>query len=82
MISHNDFRWQVTWSKDQTLKLWTIDNDIIRRCKVVQDEGTYSSRVINFPANFGGYQVQNEMAKDCGSETGNEYIEHSYWMLW
>ena len=78
MLSNNHLRSQVTWSKDQTLKLWTIDNDIIRRCKVVYGEGTYSSRVISFPANFGGYQVQNEIVKDRGSGTGNEYIEHSY----
>ena len=66
-------RLQVTWSKDQTLKLWTIDNDVIRRCKEVHAEGTYSSRVINFPANFGGYQEQHEIVKDCDSEMGNEH---------
>ena len=75
LISNNHLRSQVTWSKDQTLKLWTIDDDMKRRCKEVHAEGNYSSRVINFPANFGGYQVQNEIVKDCGSEMGNEYKE-------
>ena len=45
-------------------------------------EGNYSSRVINVPANFGGYQVQNEIVKDCGSEMGNEYKEPWPWIIY
>ena len=54
--------------------MWTIDNDIIRRCKEVHSEGTYSSRMINFSSNFGGYQVQHEAVKDCDIQKGNEYM--------
>ena len=62
---------QVTWSKDQTLKMWDIDRNIRSRCKEILLQNNCSSDRINI-------SMCNEIAeagignlKEHDSKSGN-----------
>ena len=61
---------QVTWSKDQTLRLWDIDNDIRSRCKDTFSQDTCLTGIENIT-------MRNEIAEegsanlqDCEPKSG------------
>lgn len=64
---------QVTWSKDQTLKLWNIDHNVRRRCNQVHMEDTFSSRSADYPINLALNQDQNAIVNGSSIENGNGY---------